>query len=216
VVEKGPSKSAPNFSLSAYELFSAALAAHDIRTAQEALEAIRQAEGPTEGWVTQLCRLSEAIGQDPEVAIRGVLQSYPYAIGPHLLLSRMLLTRGDINGAMPHLFELERLGNPEGAYSLGMVHMQNLNLWGALVHFAKAAELNPAHEPSQQHLAELRRVIAEQVPAKIELDSKALLTGPHSGTLAKAKIRCSVVICHLQLSLDDSGMPHFSTENTRN
>lgn len=144
--------------------------------------------------MTQLCRLSEAIGQDPEVAIRGVLQSYPYAIGPHLLLSRMLLTRGDINGAMPHLFELERLGNPEGAYSLGMVHMQNLNLWGALVHFAKAAELNPAHEPSQQHLAELRRVLAEQVPAKIELDRKALLTGPHSGTLAKAKIRCSVVI----------------------
>ncbi len=184
----------PQFSPSANEMYEAAMARTDLVLVQEALDAIRGAEGPSESWANRLCQFAERIGQSPEHVLRTFLQSNPYAMGPLMVLSRMLLAKGDEQGAAPFLVELDRLGSAEAAFLRGMAALSRVDVWAALEHMNRAFELNPIHEPTQLHLAELKRVLSADLPAPLEAKGKAVLVGPHVGSLGQSSCKYSVVV----------------------
>ncbi len=185
---------APSFSPSAEAMFEEAIQHGDLRTAREALDAVRVALGPTEPWAQLLCRWSTEAGQDPEAAIRGALQTFPYSVGLLSVLSRMFVGRGDERGAAPLLQELERLGSAEGAFFLGLIAIRRADFFAGLEHMLIAQSLNPDHEPTQQQVAELRRILVEQMPPKLDGSGEDVLVGPHVGKLGAAKSGTSVVV----------------------
>ena len=191
---KAAIQAAPNFALSAESLFDSALRHGDLKAAREALDAIRVAAGPTEPWVDRLCRWSAEAGQDPEAAVRTALQTYPYSVALLSVLSRMLVQRGDERGAEPLLYELERLGFAEGAFFLGILAIKRFDFWAALEHMLIAQGLDPAHEPTQQQVAELRRILIEQMPPKLDASGDEVLAGAHQGKLGPGSQGVSVVV----------------------
>jgi GT2 family glycosyltransferase/tetratricopeptide (TPR) repeat protein len=185
---------APSFSPSPLALFDAALTNGDIKGGKEALDALLAAEGPTEGWALRLARLAVETGQDPEGMLRGALHSYPYAMGLLTVLSRMLLEKGDDNGAAPMLDELSRLGSAEGAYFRGLVAIRRLDLVSALEYMIRARELNPFHEPTATQICELRKILLAEMPPALAVRGEAVLRGPHIGTLGPGSDSVSVVV----------------------
>lgn len=185
---------APNFSPSAIELFETAISSGDIRGAREGLDALLAAEGPTESWALRLCRLASEMGQEPEGALRNALRSYPYSTGLLTALSRMLLGRGDETGAAPILEELDRLGSAEAAYFRGISAVRRLDLYAGLEHFLRSQELNPFYEQTLSQIAELRRVLIEELPPELEAKGEAVLVGPHIGELGAGSEGTSVIV----------------------
>ena len=184
----------PNFSPSAIELFESAFASGDLRGAKEGLAALLVAEGPSESWALRLARLASENGQDPEGALRHAAVSYPYATGLLTVLSRLLLERGDENGAAPILAELDRLGSSEAAFFRGVSAVKRLELYTALEHFLRAQELNPFHDPTHEQIEKLRSILAAELPPALEETGEAILCGPHIGKLGPGTKPTSVIL----------------------
>ncbi len=187
-------QAAPSFSESACSIFEAGISSGDLRVAREGLDAVMAAEGPSENWAVRLTRLAADSGQDPAVALRGALASFPYSVPLLSVLSRMLLQRGDQAGAEPLLDELERLGCAEGAYCLGLIAVGRFDLWSALEHMHIARSFEPSHEPTLRQIEELTNALVAAVPPKLEATGEAVLTGPHVGRLGKGRKGTSVVV----------------------
>ncbi len=185
---------APGFAPSSLSLFEAAMTQADYRTAGEALDALKQAEGPTEGWTQRMLRLAVEMGRDPGQVLGQILHSYPYAFGPLLIRARSLVEAGDLYGAAPFLEELDRLGCAEGAFLRGVCAMQQMDLWAALVAMSRARDLNPGHEATEKHILELTKMLDSSVPPPLELRGRAVLQGPHAGTLGPCSCHASVVV----------------------
>jgi GT2 family glycosyltransferase len=185
------------FGPAAHALFEAAMARDDLRTAGEALEGMRELEGPTESWAQRLAELAAARGESPDGAVLQAMRERPNAVGPRLWFARRRLEAGDEAAALPHLEMLDGQGIAEAAFYLGVCATRRGDLSRALEHMCRAQTLNPNHEPTREQVAALERAVEEGQrvalsPGKPE--SSRLLKGDHVGALGTAGCPVSVAV----------------------
>jgi GT2 family glycosyltransferase/tetratricopeptide (TPR) repeat protein len=153
---------APTFVPSAKELFGSALDIGDYQTAKAVVDHLRAALGPSEEWANAGAKYFETVSDDQqaEAFLRKAVQQNPYAAGPRIVLTRRLLNAGREMESEEHLDMLERLGNAEGVFYLGVGAMRRGDYPTAVVWMEKAHALNPQHEDTKRQLDHLRTAIA--------------------------------------------------------
>ncbi len=190
-------QSNPRSTISLIALIDAALEYGDLNTARTALEDLSRVEGFSIDWAERRAKLADSL-QEPNGAMGCLdffVQTNSHAIGPRLVLSRMLLANEKAHLAVPHLQTLERQSVAEAAFMLGVYALQNGDLTSALRFTERAIELNPSHTQSQQQLQSIRALIDEPIPSILSAEEqRKLLIGPDVGTLSKATKRHSIVI----------------------
>lgn len=147
------------FAPSAHALFEAAMEREDLRVAAEAVEGIRELDGPGEAWATALANLAVARGEDPFGALWQALRERPNATGARLLIARRLLETGDEASALGHLEVLDASGVAEAAYFRGVCATRRGAYDEALTHMRRALHLNPGHEPTREQVAALEQAV---------------------------------------------------------
>jgi len=181
----------PHFGPSAAELFNAAMAHEDLKTAREAHEALLKAEGATEGWVSMGMALAHASGQEPSSFLSETVRRHPAAIGPKLVLARKLLEAGDERAAEPLLRKMESVGVAEAAFFRGIQCTRRGDYGRALMHMNRAQALDPHHAQTTEQIVALTEALAAAPPPGANAE---VLAGPHRGALSEATKRHSVVI----------------------
>ena len=97
----------------------------------------------------------KAAGLDPSVYLTGLL-TLDRSNGDALkLLAIALMEQGQAGKAVPYLMQLDKDGQPEGAYFLGVLAQDGGNIPVAKQWLARALELNPEHRPTQERLLQL-------------------------------------------------------------
>jgi tetratricopeptide (TPR) repeat protein len=145
-------------------LYEAALNRRDLMVAEEALNALLRLNLPDERWCIARARLSEAMGQPPESSLYPLIQALPAEPAPYLVLSRILLERGDHARAMPLLQALSNLGVAEGAINMGILYAQRGQLQPALDAYSRALALDPNNEMAKSQIEAFERAIAANPP----------------------------------------------------
>ncbi len=158
----------PGFLHSHFALFDAALEKKDLATAQEVMDRVFLAENAGPSWTQMGMRYAEALGgpQNVEAFLQKAHVEYPQQVAPALMLARRYLETDRELQALPQLMDLERYGNAEAAYLLGVCDLRRGDFSGALRHLEIAHELNPNHELTMRQLQNLKDAIAQDaVPA---------------------------------------------------
>lgn len=99
--------------------------------------------------------------------------------------------------AKPHLEKLDAQGIAEAPFQLGVLDIRHQNYPGALWRMRRSLRLNPGHEPTQQQIAALEKLLdpddrSALQPGKPE--NLGLLVGSHVGALGPASFSMSVCI----------------------
>ncbi|HVT12594.1 MAG TPA: glycosyltransferase [Fimbriimonadaceae bacterium] len=143
----------------AESLFRASMARRDLVTASEALDQMLRARGYSEDWVRYRLDYATVRGDNPEEALRTLVQNEPTAMAPRLLLVRNLLERGHIHSAMPHLEFLDQIGCAEAAFFRGVCATRQGDYRSALTFMKRARDLNPNHEQTLHQIQVLEGVL---------------------------------------------------------
>jgi tetratricopeptide (TPR) repeat protein len=148
----------PTFLVSAEALFDSAIRAGDTLTAKRMVEHVRREIGPCEEWSKMGAKYFETLGGagESERFLREAVRLNPYAWGPRIVLSRLLLLGGREAEAQEHLEMLELLGNAEGAFYLGISATRRGDLRTAFTWMERAHELNPVHEETMKQMWNLQ------------------------------------------------------------
>ncbi len=97
----------------------------------------------------------KATGLDPVIYLTGLL-SLNRSNGEALKsLAVTLMEQGHADRAVPYLMQLDKDGQPEGAFFLGVMAQDAGNIDAAIHWLRRAHELNPTHEPTQERLRQL-------------------------------------------------------------
>jgi tetratricopeptide (TPR) repeat protein len=97
----------------------------------------------------------KAAGLDPSVYLTGLL-TLDRSNGDALkMLAIALMEQGQAEKAVPYLMQLDKDGQPEGAYFLGVLAQDGGNIPVAKQWLGRALELNPEHLPTQERLLQL-------------------------------------------------------------
>jgi GT2 family glycosyltransferase/tetratricopeptide (TPR) repeat protein len=97
----------------------------------------------------------KAAGLDPSVYLTGLL-TLDRSNGDALkMLAIALMEQGQAEKAVPYLMQLDKDGQPEGAYFLGILAQDGGNIPVAKQWLRRALELNPEHLPTQERLLQL-------------------------------------------------------------
>lgn len=110
----------PSFAASAISMFEACMRRCDLLTAQEAVDALLCAEGPSDTWARLRATVAEARGQDVDAELAILMRQYPMATAPGMLLARRMIERGEEDHALPLLRRLDDWGCPEAAFYEGV------------------------------------------------------------------------------------------------
>ena len=187
----------PNSAISLIALCDAALQMGDLSTAHHTLQDLERLEGHTIDWAERRVRLAE-VSQEPGGVyglLDQVMRNNPNAIGPRLMLSRKLLADTRVQDATPHLHILQNQGVAEAAFRLGISHLQQGDIEGAIHFTQRAVDLNPGHAQSIEQLEKLLSMSNSEIPSILNEDQqRALLVGPDAGKLGPATKKHSVVI----------------------
>jgi tetratricopeptide (TPR) repeat protein len=142
-------------------LFHAAIQQKDAKTAEEALEYARKADGFGERWGNLVSSYGQLI--DPESKglklLRRVVTDHPRNSGCKLVLARQLLSSGFELEAMEHFSSLATEGNAESAFYLGVNGVRDGRFEEALKWTEYAYALNPHHLDTQRQLEGLRTLL---------------------------------------------------------
>ena len=152
---------APYFTPSIHDLFELAASQRDLPTMKSAREALEKVEGQSEVWANWLAREGEIQGIDPANLLYSATQHFPSAIGPRLVLARVLLAEGRESEARTHLELLSRQRSAEASYLLGVLLLRLGELDLALAATQRALEIAPDHEQTQQQVEALLRLLAD-------------------------------------------------------
>jgi tetratricopeptide (TPR) repeat protein len=71
------------------------------------------------------------------------------------MLAVALMEQGQPEKAVPYLMQLNKDGQPEGAYFLGILAQDSGNAHVAKQWLERALDLNPEHIPTQERLVQL-------------------------------------------------------------
>ncbi len=142
----------PQFLVSAFALFDAALARRDQPTIKEMLGHVETFQGLSESWVQML----EKHVSNFEAALRQILEERPDAVNVRLALAKTMLNTNREDQAEPHLTLLASLGVAEGAYHLGVLAANYGHKAAAIEWMEKALMLNPGHEQTVTQLRLLK------------------------------------------------------------
>jgi len=97
----------------------------------------------------------KASGLDPSVYLTGLL-AMDRSNGDVLkMLAVALMEQGQAERAVPYLMQLDKDGQPEGAYFLGILAQDSGNAAVAKQWLERALALNPEHIPTQERLQQL-------------------------------------------------------------
>jgi tetratricopeptide (TPR) repeat protein len=97
----------------------------------------------------------KAAGLDPSIYLTGLL-ALDRSNGDALkMLAIALMEQGQAEKAVPYLMQLDKDGQPEGAYFLGILAQDGGNIPVAKQWLERALELNPEHLPTQERLLQL-------------------------------------------------------------
>ena len=163
-------ESNPSFVPSALDLFSHALDLGDYPTAKSVVDHVRSAVGPCEEWAQIGSKYYETVGgvEGSERFLREAVRRNPYAWGPRIVLSRLLLHANREAEAQEHLEMLDLLGNAEGAFYLGVGATRRGDLNSAFTWMNRAHELNPTHEETIKQMWGLERALEAGEALSIE------------------------------------------------
>jgi len=147
-------------------LFRNALDLGDYPTAKSTFEHVRQNVGPSEEWAQMGATYFEKLGGAVESVrfLQECVRRNPYAWGPRIVLSRLLLKNGREAEAQEHLEMLNLLGNAEGVFYLGVGAMRRGDLQTAHQYITRAHDLNPYHEDTMKQLWNLERALESEEP----------------------------------------------------
>jgi GT2 family glycosyltransferase/tetratricopeptide (TPR) repeat protein len=105
--------------------------------------------------LTMAVNTLKAAGLDPSIYLTGLL-TLDRSNGDALkLLAISLMEQGQAEKAVPYLMQLDKNGQPEGAYFLGILAQDGGNIPVAKQWLGRALELNPEHLPTQERLLQL-------------------------------------------------------------
>lgn len=97
----------------------------------------------------------KASGLDPSVYLTGLI-SLDRSNGDALkMLAVALIEQGQAERAVPYLMQLDKDGQPEGAYFLGILAQDSGNSHVAKQWLERALDLNPEHIPTKERLNQL-------------------------------------------------------------
>ncbi|MGV3614785.1 MAG: glycosyltransferase [Fimbriimonas sp.] len=154
----------PLFEPAAAELFRIAMERSDMATAQEVLETLYRASGPSEAWATMGAEFSTKTGGPAEAAsfLQRAIDAHPIEVGPRLVLARQLLAQGAERAALPHLHRLIEQGCGEAAFYLG-VHATRVGEFAQATDWMEMAhELDPGNPETVRCLENLRNAMAQE------------------------------------------------------
>lgn len=154
-------ESSPAFLPSAFALFDAAVEKHDYRVANAMHKHVFNQTGPSEDWVEMGARLAETVlgEQGAEAHLRGLVERYPDAVGPRIVLARRLLQANREQQALPHLRVLEQSGSAEAAFFLGVGATRSGDLRSALAWMERSLTLNPGHDQTIRQVERLKAAL---------------------------------------------------------
>ncbi|HZH97370.1 MAG TPA: tetratricopeptide repeat protein, partial [Fimbriimonadaceae bacterium] len=158
-LEAGPQQTG-----SAHNLFGAALALGDFKTAMEMLRTVEEREGRTLSWAECGTRYAEALN-GPDAALDFLQKSLAEDdrnLAVRLAYARLLLARDIIPPAVPHLQHLAEAGVAEGAFLLGVFLIRVGRFEEALAQMQRAHESNPDHEETLRQIAALRKMLGRE------------------------------------------------------
>jgi len=139
----------------AESLFHASMVRQDFVTAGQALDHMQAGTGYSEKWVRYYLDLCAYKGGDTEEALAKLVREQPGMVAPRLVLARLLLERGLVRAAEPHLQILDDLGCAEAAFFRGVSATRRGDYETALRFMYRARDLNPVHEHTLQQIAAL-------------------------------------------------------------
>jgi|GEM_PF-5515291 len=155
-----PAHAPGGFVPSGVELFKAAMANDDFRTAAETVQAVYRIEGPSETWADLEVTLRHSRGESPIDFLRYATAQYPYSTGPRLLLMRRLLATGAEEETVEHMRLLDALDSAEAAFNLGVYHSRRGHFRTALAYMERSYERNPASVEAAKQIESLKALLA--------------------------------------------------------
>ncbi len=143
---------------SAKLLFDAAIDRADFVTSNQMTGLVGTATRGGEMWAEMLARHAGAVGGDGNdlEALRSILHRDPGAMGARMVLARKLVAGERFDEAAPHLEVLAKTGSAEGAFMLGVHHLQLGQVEAAKACFERSLELNPGHQQTEEYLRGLQ------------------------------------------------------------
>lgn len=137
----------------AFTLFDAALSRHDLETAKRMLAWTLQTMGQGESWANMTIKLADLVGMDALPQLEQALNNTPANLGLRKVYATHLLHRDKAEQAIPHLYQLQAEGIPDGAFFLGVLSEQQGDQQRALGWYRRAYELNPRHQETADRIA---------------------------------------------------------------
>lgn len=145
-------RAAPDYLLSAFRLYDAAIEMQDMETADAMLAHVQQHQGFSESWLNMLKKRTAEV----EPTLRKVLEDRPDATAIRMELSRLLLRSEREREAIPHLHLLDSQSIAEATFYLGVMAIKQGRQGEALAWMQRAHELNPEHADTVEQLRVLR------------------------------------------------------------
>ncbi len=143
----------PQFLVSAFALFDAALARGDQPTISAMLGHVESYQGLSESWVQMLEKHVPSL----DAALIQVLEKRPDAVVVRLTLAKLMLSANRVDEVAPHLTLLASQGVAEGAFHLGILAMRQNKRLVAIEWMEKALSMSPGHAQTIAQLHKLRQ-----------------------------------------------------------
>ena len=145
---------APSFSASAFDLFANSVEVGDRKTAKSMIEHVQDQRLGYSEWVGMVAAWLRKFESDSDALgfLESRLESNADDDDARIHLARILLDRGDVAAAMPHLKRLDKKGSSEAAHCLGVAAFNREELKEARRHLRRAAKRNPGHPQTQKLL----------------------------------------------------------------